>query len=207
VRSLRSLKNVVLILGDKDAGKTALVCQLRYGFAAETCASVEPHQASYRQLVLVDIPGHPKLRHHAVAFAHRTRAVIFAVDAVTADLREACEYLYDVLKSSLFQQQKVKKLLLLFTKYDLPGAGSISRLRKAVEAELDQIRKTRGTAVDTHDADANEEQPFLGYEGEAFNLDHLDVHVDIAACSVRESKRMEANMDQVKQWLTSLSGQ
>ena len=82
----------VLIVGPCDAGKTTLFLQLRDRATGNgTVASMQPNEAdvkflsdkpSARPIHIVDIPGHPRLRHVFDVHAPSARGVVFVVDSV-----------------------------------------------------------------------------------------------------------------------------
>lgn len=57
-----------------------------------------------------------------------------------------------------------------------------------------RLRDTRTARVEQQEED--EQEAFLGYEGEEFKFDHIDNSIDFEPCSV-ESK----NVDSIKNWI------
>lgn len=86
--------NCVLLVGPCDAGKTTLFHQLTAGSTHQgTVASMTPNEAqgplageagaaATRPVLLVDVPGHPRVRGDAERYADRAAGVVFVLDSV-----------------------------------------------------------------------------------------------------------------------------
>lgn len=203
----------VFLAGPENAGKTALVTLLERGSRpAPTHTSQAAHaveltaltdsasRASFRnhadlsgthtKFLLVDTPGHAKLRAAAVARlarADRLRAVVFMLDAAAladADaLAPAAAFLHDVL---LLLQRRARPvpLLVAANKMDLFTALPAALARAQLEAELTRLRASRakgllnsGVGVD----DVAEHDSWLGEAGsDKFSFDQMrDAGVDV----------------------------
>ena len=91
--------NAVLLVGPCDAGKTMLWHQLTGGSTHQgTVASMTPNEAEgplageapgARPVLLVDVPGHPRVRGAAERYAERAAGVVFLVDSVDFMPRKA----------------------------------------------------------------------------------------------------------------------
>lgn len=107
----RRHRSAVLLVGPSGAGKTAIYAHLRYpSKTANTLPSVrhnewtfstDAHNNGGNQCQLVDIPGHPKLRHAYADYSDSVVRILFVLDsqssAVLSSLRATAEYLYDIL--------------------------------------------------------------------------------------------------------------
>lgn len=235
---------VVVVLGPARAGKTALATLLERGAApALTHTSQAPHavelaassdaasRASFRnhddasgthtKFLLVDTPGHAKLRRAALAElarAERLRAVVFVIDAAAladADaLAPAAAYLYDVLLW-LQRRRAAKKgraaaavpLLVAANKTDLFTALPATMVQAQLEAELTRIRASRSrglldSGVGADDVAAADHDAWLGDEAsEKFTLSQmaeLGVDVDLLGGSVTAT---EPDVDKWWRWM------
>jgi signal recognition particle receptor subunit beta len=56
------------------------------------------------------------------------------------------------------------------------------------------LRGTRTARVEQQESD--EQEAFLGYEGEEFKFDHIDNMIDFEACSVENQE-----LDSIKDWI------
>ena len=155
----------------------------------------DPAMQTEKRLLLVDTPGHGKLRHFALE--HLTKpgslsGVIFVVDATNlseeADgegqpgrgLREAAEYLHDVLlllqrRSSRNSGSGVAQqlpLLVAANKLDLFTALPTPLVKSRLEAEITKVRESRSrglldSGISMSEAfDANNEKDWLGEQDE-----------------------------------------
>ncbi|KAF7560421.1 hypothetical protein G7046_g3719 [Stylonectria norvegica] len=216
----------VLLVGPSNAGKTSLLTLFERGSAGtethttQVAQSVElnastdsnskqtfrNHQATdgtYTKFLLIDTPGHGKLRNSAMDkldHAEKLKAVIFMVDAAAIGepelLAPTAAYLYDVL---LFLQKRATSktkaktstpLLIAANKMDLFTASPPAVVKANLETELTRIRasKSKGlldSGVGADDLDSEEQDSWLGeYGSEKFSftqLQEFDMDVDILA--------------------------
>lgn len=233
----------VLLLGPSGAGKTALLTLLERGSGAsdthtsratqsvELNASTDADQrmsyrnhddssGTYTKFLLIDTPGHGKLRNVAMGKLSRTdklKAVVFAVDASALGehdfLAPTAQYLYDVLLA--LQKKATSKgkdkasvpVLIAANKMDLFTALPASMVRSNLEAEITRIRasKSKGlldTGVGIDDIGSEEHDGWLGeYGSEKFTfaqMQEFDVDVDVVAGSVTSEK---ADVDKWWWWI------
>ncbi|KAK9462453.1 signal recognition particle receptor beta subunit-domain-containing protein [Lipomyces oligophaga] len=208
-----------IIAGPSGSGKTALFSLLRYDEKPATLPSLEPNiSTTYRlpnlthsskNFVLIDTPGHPKLRHGTfetiqIALKARTiHGILFVVDAsVMSNLdkrREAAEYLYDILCLTERITMGVD-IAIAANKSELFTAMPPKQLRTTFETEMDKIRQTRSKLIgkvglddekssSEADEDINDGANRLGLsDGSAFSLAQLESEVVVIAGSVKTGK-------------------
>jgi signal recognition particle receptor subunit beta len=221
----------VLLLGPENAGKTALLTLYERGGEApaaptrtsQVTQSVELNastdsetKASYRNLddatgthtkfLLVDTPGHGKLRNVAIGKlvrAEKLRAIVFVVDAAALGEQEilasTASYLYDVLL--YLQKQATAKtkdavsvpVLIAANKVDLFTALPGTLVKANLEAELTRIRasKSKGlldSGVGMDDIGSEEQDAWLGEFGsEKFSFKQMaefDIDVQVTPGNV-----------------------
>ncbi len=224
----------ILLIGPSGAGKTALLTLFERRANApthtsQTSAAVElavstDGASSFRddldasgstakKFLLVDTPGHGKLRGTAMAqlaqeagAASRLKGAVFMVDAGALSdhesLADTASYLYDVL---LLLQKRMTggksskapssvPVLIAANKADLFTALPAALVKSNLEAELGRIRRTRdkglldsGVGTDELDASA-EADGWLGeYGAEKFvfsQLREFDIEVDVVGGNI-----------------------
>ncbi|POR37524.1 Uncharacterized protein TPAR_02290 [Tolypocladium paradoxum] len=224
---------VAMLLGPDNAGKTALLTLLERGTApAQTHTSQAAHavelsastdsasRTSFRnhddasgthtKFLLVDTPGHAKLRTVAMgrlARADKLRAVVFVVDAAALGERDAlapaAAYLYDVLLhlqklatgsgERKAARAKAVPVLVAANKMDLFTALPAAMVRAHLETELTRIRASRSkglldSGVGVDDVGSEEQHGWLGeYGSEKFTFEQMrefDIDVDVVGGSV-----------------------
>lgn len=170
----------------------------------------DPAQQAHKKFLLIDTPGHGKLRHHAlsnIADTKNLRGIIFVVDAANLSagdegVRQAAEYLHDTLlllqkrltnnKSS--KAPKEIHVLIAANKMDLFTALPAAIVKSTLEKEIGKVRssKSKGlldSGIGTGDAaDMEESDDWLGEIGSTqFKFEQLaefNISVDVAGGSV-----------------------
>lgn len=230
----------VLLAGPSGAGKTTLHTLFeRRTTPSETHTSQtwsstelavdESRTSSYRddldatgatatRFLMVDTPGHGKLRHFAFErlaaegiSAFKLKAVVFVVDAAAISepnvLADTAAYLYDILLRLQKRVASAKSsnvpyaipVLVAANKTDLFMALPSKLVKSNLEKELGRIRKTRskglldsGVGADDIDGGADEANDWLGeYGSEEFKFEQLrefDIEVDVEAGAVLGDK-------------------
>lgn len=230
----------VILLGPDNAGKTALLTlfergtkpavthttqitqsvELNASTDADLRESFRNHEdttGTYTKFLMVDTPGHGKLRNIAmgrVAKTEKLKAIVFVVDAAALSEQEVlaptASYLYDVL---LYLQKKagdkskakaVIPVLIAANKMDLFTALPATLVKSHLEAELTRIRasKSKGlldSGVGIDDVGSEEQDAWLGEFGsEKFSFQQMrefDIEVDVAGGNI-----MAAEPDVNKWW-------
>lgn len=224
---------VVLLLGPDGGGKTSLQTLYERGdrpsatHTSQSSQSVELNASTdsaskttyrnhddsdgtYTKFLLVDTPGHGKLRNTAMgklSRAEKLRAVVFVVDAAALGeqdvLAPTAQYLYDVL---LFLQKKatstgkdknVVPVLIAANKMDLFTALPASMVKANLETEISRIRSSRSkglldSGVGTDDIGSEEQDGWLGeYGSEKFSfaqMQEFDIDVEVLPGSIMAEK-------------------
>jgi len=146
----------------------------------------DPSNSVHRKFLVVDTPGHGKLRHFAmesITNPQHLKGIVFVVDATnvsdgSSGLTEAAEYLHDILLTlqKRYTSSKTSKgptevsFLIAPNKLDLFTALPPKLVRNILENEISKLRSTRskglldaGVGVDE---DAVDERDVLGGGGE-----------------------------------------
>jgi len=205
------------------------VCQLpsstraaedRYRSEHDTSANTQP------KLVLIDTPGHGKLRHHALSSLTTPaslKGLVFVVDSAAlssaAGLTETAEYLHDVLLllQKRHTQSKTSKdalsipVLLAANKQDVFTSLPSSLVKSTLEGEIAKIRRTRSkglldSGVGMEDStDADESNNWLGeYGADTFNFSEMEEHgveVTILGGSLKGGSDRSSTVDEWWTWL------
>ena len=228
----------VLLLGPEGVGKTALLTLLERGtqpaatHTSQTTQSIELNASTdsdskfsfrnyedtsgtYTKFLLVDTPGHGKLRNVAMNKMSRTerlKAVVFLVDAAALGeqdiLSSTAAFLHDVL---LHLQKratdKTKKLvvpvLIAANKMDLFTALPAALVKTQLEQEIGRIRtsKSKGlldSGVGSDEIGSEDQDSWLGeYGSEKFSfsqMEEFEIEVEVVPGSVMGEK------DEVDKW-------
>lgn len=176
--------------------------------------------------MLVDTPGHGKLRHYAVDHVvkpENLKGIIYVVDAANLSsatgsragegLTEAAEYLHDMLLmlQRRYTSSKTSRgpneipVLIAANKMDLFTALPAPLVKNALESEVTNIRSTRSKAlldsgISMSEGDAGEEKEWLGDGGEGKfefrQMEEVNVPIEIAGGNVTG----EGGPDVAKWW-------
>lgn len=185
----------------------------------------DPSNQVHKKFLLIDTPGHGKLRHHAfetMVKPQNLKGIIFMVDAADLSmgnsgtgnetLRQTAEYLHDVLlllqkRSTSSQTSKAPKelpVLIAANKLDLFTALPAPLVKQALESEISNVRSSRtkgllDSGIGINDLDIGEEKEWLGDGGdgkfEFSQMDEVNVAVSVAGGNV-----LGADGPDVKQW-------
>ncbi|RPB06086.1 putative SRP receptor beta subunit [Choiromyces venosus 120613-1] len=135
----------------------------------------DPSLKAHKRFLLLDTPGHGKLRHIALTqiSSPTIRGVIFVLDSSLADVRVVAEYLYDVLltlqnSATSSTTTQPKKLLVACNKSDAFTALPSSKIQKLLEDEITKMRVSRSKGIlgVEDDGEGNDEKEWLGEGGE-----------------------------------------
>lgn len=240
----------ILLTGPSGAGKTSLHTLLeRRTSPAETHTSQtwstvelavdESRTSSYRddldasgatatKFLMVDTPGHGKLRHYAFerltpegTQSTKLKAVVFVVDAAAMSepnvLADTASYLYDVLLRLQKRMGSTKTskapyaipVLVAANKTDLFTALPAKLVKSNLEKELGRIRRTRskglldsGVGTDELGGGGEEADDWLGeYGSDEFKFDQMrefDIDIDVEGGAVLVDK---PNVDRWWAWV------
>ncbi|KAI1803049.1 P-loop containing nucleoside triphosphate hydrolase protein [Daldinia bambusicola] len=224
----------IMLAGPPAAGKTSLLTLLERGDAAAATHTSQVPQSveltvsddhgastfreaaridapgSHRKFLLVDTPGHGKLRNqHAMTHiaSSSLRGIVYVVDAASLDdgLADAASFLYDVLlalqkRAGAGKTSKAPTaihVLVAANKLDLFTALPASLVKSNLEAELGRIRRSRSkglldSGVGVDDIGSEEQDDWLGqYGSEKFSFGQMkefDIEVDVIGGSVLDGK-------------------
>ncbi|KAI1097296.1 P-loop containing nucleoside triphosphate hydrolase protein [Jackrogersella minutella] len=224
----------ILLAGPPGGGKTSLLTLFERGDSAtpthtsQIAQSIEltvssDHGAAtfreaaridapgaHRKFLLVDTPGHGKLRnqHAMTEIASNTlRGIVYVLDAAALDdsLADVAGYLYDVLLAlqkragagNTAKAPNAIHVLIAANKLDLFTALPASLVKSNLEMELGRIRQSRSkglldSGVGTDEIGSEEQDGWLGEFGsEKFGFGQLrefNVQVDVIGGSVLEGK-------------------
>ncbi|KAF2026328.1 P-loop containing nucleoside triphosphate hydrolase protein [Setomelanomma holmii] len=242
-----------LLVGPSGGGKTAFTTLTERSSVAQTHTSTKPltveallpspfvPASSYyrspgdpafersRRFLLLDTPGHGKLRHYATAILvdpKNIRGIIFVVDAAAlaeeAGLNEAAEYLHDVLLAlqKRYTGSKTSKgpkdipVLIAAGKMDLFTALPANLVKHQLEKAITEVRTSRakalrdaGAALSGGEDEVDEEKEWLGEGGEgAFEfsqMQEIGTQVDVVGANVVSGKEKES----VEGWWEWIAGQ
>ncbi|KIY43472.1 hypothetical protein FISHEDRAFT_10799, partial [Fistulina hepatica ATCC 64428] len=172
--------NSLILTGPPDAGKTAIFSTLIYNETLPSHTSLQSNFGilslpKHKPLLVIDIPGHPRVRSQISEYLHNARVVVFVVDTSTISRNgpAVAEHLHSVMNTivSLPPSQTLPQLVILAHKSDLlrTGAGvgddlAINRVKVILERELEKRRLSQ-TAVGVES---------LGEEGERSEFGGLD---------------------------------
>ncbi|KAI8977910.1 signal recognition particle receptor, beta subunit [Pilobolus umbonatus] len=156
---------------------------------------------------LVDMPGHERIRSRYTDFLPVTRSIVFVLDSTSLNrqIRSVAEYLYDILANSRVQKQRIP-VLIACNKSDMITALPVDKIQLMLESEIrpinkqvyssNRLRATRTARVEQQASEGDEEEAYLGYEGEDFKFQHLDNRVEFGQCSVEKDK-----LEEIKDWI------
>ena len=185
----------------------------------------DPSLQTHKRFLLIDTPGHGKLRFNAVENVARSndlKGIIFVVDSANLStdssgsggegLREAAEFLHDVLlelqrrltTSKTSRAPKRMPFLIAANKLDLFTALPAPIVKSALESEITKMRSSRvkgllDSGIGANDAEPDPEKDWLGDGGEGSfefsQMEEVNVSVTVSGGCV-----LGGDMADVTKW-------
>mgnify|MGYP003641029675 CR=1 FL=1 len=167
----------------------------------------DPSNQVHKKFLLVDTPGHGKLRHHAlenITNPQNLKGLIFVVDAATLSagdegLRQTADYLHDVLLvlqkrvgTKAAKALKEVPVLIAANKMDLFTALPVALVKSSLEGEITKVRISRSkglldSGIGMDDAD-DEKDDWLGEMGSKefkfSQMEEFDIAIEVAGGNV-----------------------
>lgn len=183
--------NLLLLIGQSGAGKTALFYQLRDNEDVQTVSSMKVVRDKLQikcgddelSIETVDCPGHPRLRRNAADLLKEARCIVYVVDAANkAQLKDVSEHLYELFTSQEMNKNPIP-MILACNKSDLSGARPEKFILEEIEREIEQMRVSRGATLQGED----QADSYLGVDGEKFKLlEHAPCSIQICRISAKK---------------------
>ncbi|XP_074030347.1 signal recognition particle receptor beta [Leptinotarsa decemlineata] len=202
----KSSRQGILLTGLCDSGKTLIFSQLIHNKHIQSHTSIKENIANYvnsfnKLLRIVDIPGHERLRDKFFdQYKDSTKGIVYVVDSLTLphDIRDAAEYLYNILVDPVIQRN-CPNLLILCNKQDQTFSKGASAIKSIFEKELNTLRITKSNQLESVDHKAKR-IAMLGDPDEDFDFAALPLKVDIAE-SYAFHKNGSVDIEGLKKWL------
>lgn len=207
IRSLNDRRDSILIAGvsgqdeEPGVGKTTLFKVLKTGKVPKygVVSSVQSNECTLdlgngKRVKLADYPGASVLRSGFSKYLDSARGVVYVVDAAAGrrNGRRDAGMLYEVLKNK--QVRKLRTPVMVFcNKIDLVGSMNEGQIEEMLKYEMNQLRLSSQSGIgdigdsDSHNLD-DENESFLGVDGESFSFDQLKTPVSFAAGSALRGK-------------------
>ncbi|CAH1969580.1 unnamed protein product [Acanthoscelides obtectus] len=200
----KSLRKSIVFTGLCDSGKTLTFSQLIYNKYVQTHTSTKENVGTYvvnnEVLRIIDIPGHERLRDKFFdLYKDTVKGIVYIVDSNTIqqDLRDAAEYLYNIMIDPVIQKNQ-PSLLILCNKQDQTFAKGGSAIKSMFEKELNTLRTTKSSQLESVDLKAKK-VAILGDVNEYFDFAAIGMKVDIAE-SYAYHKDGSVDINGLKTW-------
>lgn len=205
----KSAKNGILLTGLCDSGKTLIFTQLIYKKQVLTHTSIKENVGNFVTngndvLKIIDIPGHERLREKFFEeYKNVTRGIVFVVDSSTVqqNIRDAAEYLYNILCDSTIANN-CPKLLILCNKQDQSLSKGRNVIKSIFEKELNTLKITKSNQLQSVDPKANKSKIILGSKDGEFSFSGMNMKVEFAE-SYAQHKNGSVNLDTLKDWINN----
>jgi len=199
-RKKRKTGNTILIIGTHNAGKTVLFQQLRDGKFVNSYTSMKENEDSFvlhsnatnagsskREVHVVDIPGSERLRPLMLDFLPITTGIVYVIDSVEfeSEVRVVSQFIYYVLTNKIVHRNKIP-IIIACNKKDLVISHDQAFVVAHLEREIEKLRHTRKSIPDQNQDEV--EEVFLGIEGDAFKIAHLENDLYFTECSAKQGE-------------------
>uniref|UniRef100_A0A182LTQ2 Signal recognition particle receptor subunit beta n=1 Tax=Anopheles culicifacies TaxID=139723 RepID=A0A182LTQ2_9DIPT len=189
----KTVRSAVLFTGLCDSGKTYLFTHLCLGGGRETFTSIKENVGSFktekgRELRMVDVPGHERLRGKFFdEYKNVAKAIVFMIDSVTVqkDIRDVADFLYTILADKATTKVPV---VVLCNKQDETLAKTETAIKSMLEKEINIVRQTRRSQLQSVD-NSTASDTFLGKSaGVDFEFEQLGQRIRFVPCSTKDEK-------------------
>lgn len=190
----RKRGDLLLILGQTGAGKTALFFQLKDSEMPKTVSSLKPLRSKVEvpaegggeaaaSVEAIDYPGHLRHRTKLPDLIPQARCIVYVVDSEDKQkLKDVAEQLYELFTNNDVNALRTP-LLLACNKSDSSSARTEKFIIDEIEREIERMRISRGATLEGQD----QADSFLGIEGEKFKLlEHSPCVVETCAISAKK---------------------
>ncbi|KAH8859312.1 Signal recognition particle receptor subunit beta [Schistosoma japonicum] len=148
--SVRKRLKHVLFIGTCDAGKTTLFSSIVYGNPSSTFTSLNENvsnvQIDKKNFVLVDVPGHEKVRNEIIQKYKTDTLYVLTSVGFRHRFKVRSEFLYNILVDKIFIKNRVR-LLIACNKQDATTAKGVGVVTHLLERELNTLTFTRTGAL------------------------------------------------------------
>ncbi|XP_044755267.1 signal recognition particle receptor subunit beta [Coccinella septempunctata] len=205
----KTTRRSILLTGICDSGKTVLHSLLIHQKDVQSFTSIKANIGEYvsnkGSLKIVDIPGHERLRYKYIdEHKNSTKGIVFVVDslAIQDELKDAAEYLYNILCDDVLRKNKVN-ILILCNKQDHTLAKECTAIKAMFEKELNTLQNTKSLQVEN--LDPNSKKLSLGDGSKDFSFHNFILNVEFAGSIAHHSKNGKNDIDNLEKWLAKLS--
>ncbi|CAH2234523.1 jg1663 [Pararge aegeria aegeria] len=208
----RHLRRSVLLTGLSDAGKTSLFVRLTYSEFRQTFTSMKENIEDFvtsnnKTLRIVDLPGQERLRNKFFdQYKHSAKAIVYVVDSVTIqkEIRDVAEYLYTILVDPVILSN-CPPLLILCNKQDLPMAKGGQLIKSLLEKEINLVRVTKSSQLESVDPSQSKNVTYLGKLGKDFEFSQLGCKVEVLESSINTvDDDNPTEMEGLQDWISKL---
>uniref|UniRef100_A0A2M3Z7P2 Signal recognition particle receptor subunit beta n=1 Tax=Anopheles braziliensis TaxID=58242 RepID=A0A2M3Z7P2_9DIPT len=189
----KTVRSAVLFTGLCESGKTFVFSNLILGDERETFTSIKENIGTYktskgRELKVVDVPGHERLRGKFFdQYKTSAKAIVYMIDSATVqkDIRDVADFLYTILADKAIANLPV---IVLCNKQDETMAKSETAIRSMLEKEFNIVRQTRKNQLQSVD-NSTSSVAFLGKSDSVdFDFGQVSQNVRFAPCSARNQE-------------------
>uniref|UniRef100_A0A2M3ZL65 Signal recognition particle receptor subunit beta n=1 Tax=Anopheles braziliensis TaxID=58242 RepID=A0A2M3ZL65_9DIPT len=189
----KTVRSAVLFTGLCESGKTFVFSNLILGDERETFTSIKENIGTYktskgRELKVVDVPGHERLRGKFFdQYKTSAKAIVYMIDSATVqkDIRDVADFLYTILADKAIANLPV---IVLCNKQDETMAKSETAIRSMLEKEFNIVRQTRKNQLQSVD-NSTSSVAFLGKSDSVdFDFGQVSQNVQFAPCSARNQE-------------------
>jgi len=194
LKTSRQRGQMLLLLGQCGAGKTALYYQLKDQVEAKLVSSLAVNRGPLKIKVgdsdetigpieTIDYPGHQRFRGKQAELYKDARCIVYMVDSEDkGKMKDAAEHLYEILTSQEVIELHIP-ILLACNKSDLSSSRTEKFIVEEIEREMEQMRTSRGATLDGQD----QADSYLGVDGEKFKLiDHSPCPIEVCRISTKK---------------------
>jgi len=199
----------IIMAGICESGKTSMFARLVHKKAVATYTSARENYGDFKPagksgLILVDVPGHERLRQKYIEhYKTSVRGIIYVVDSsnVQKQLRDTAEFLFNIISDPILFAAR-PPLLVACNKQDAGLAKGSGVIKRELQKELNLLRDTHSRSLQGTNDSPVVDHTYLGRKGHDFEFQDLPMKVDFCETSCDDA---ENGFDHLKTWLADVA--
>jgi signal recognition particle receptor subunit beta len=179
--------NTILLAGPMGSGKTTLFQQLVFGKTRPTVTSQEANEGKYKDVSVVDFPGHDSQWPATMERLGSAKAVVFVINSKKPNVKVCAQKMYDVLSNP---GAKARHLPILVVLNQMDSKDKEVPFEGIVDELTDELQSHDEMSDTIEDTDGNTIEQTLTDSDEPFSFKLSPCRVSFASVCAKQANRL-----------------